>query len=206
LLLIGVVIALALLLRSFLSAPDSRKPSVTQIALVRPPPPPPPPPKPQEKPPEPPKIKEEVKIDEPKPDPKPEEAKPADEKPASDKPLGVDAEGTAGSDGFGLAANRGGRDLLSTGSGRGAYYSSLLQRHFFEALSRNRKLLQAEFRVVVRVWLGDDGRVQRAEIVNGSGNSSVDEQIEATLADMSPLRDVPPAAMRPMQLRLSNRS
>jgi protein TonB len=73
-------------------------------------------------------------------------------------------------------------------------------------MSRNRKVLHDEFRVVVRVWLADDGRVTRADIVSGSGNAQVDQQIQVTLMDMPPLHDVPPSAMRPIQLRLSNRS
>lgn len=200
------MVAMVLMVMKFLSGPSAKKAGVQQIALIKQPPPPPPP-KPPEKPPEPPKIKEEVKIDQPKDEPKPDEPKAADEKPASDKPLGVDAEGGAGSDGFGLAGNKGGRDFLTTGGGGGgAYYSGLLQRQFFEALSRNRKVLKEEFRVVVKIWLGDDGRVQKADIVTGSGNAQVDDLIQLTLLDMNPLKDVPPSSMRPMQLRLSNRS
>ena len=151
----------------------------------------------------------DVAPEKPKEEPKPAEQKAPDEKPASDKPLGVDAEGTAGSDGFGLAANKGGRDILSTGTGTGsgaAYYTGLLQRSFFEAMSRNRKVLKDEFRVVVRVWFTDDGKVTKADIVTGSGNAATDDLIRVTLLDMNPLKDVPPSAMRPIQLRLSNRS
>lgn len=199
-------VAVVVLLARFLSAPTGKKTGVQQIALIKQPPPPPPP-KPPEKPPEPPKVKEEVKIDQPREEPKPAEPKAADEKPASDKPLAVDADGSAGSDGFGLAASRGGRDLLSTGGGGGgAYYSGLLQREFFDALQRNRRLLKDEFRVVVKVWIGDDGRVQKADIVTSSGNAQFDDQVQLTLLEMSPLKDVPPKSMRPIQLRLSNRS
>lgn len=202
---LALLVGVALLLMKFLSGPTAKPSGVRQVALIKQPPPPPPP-KPPEKPPEPPKVKEEVKIDQPKDEPKPDEPKAADDKPPSDKPLGVDAEGGAGSDGFGLAGNKGGRDYLTTGGGGGAYYSGLLQRQFYEALSRNRKVLKEEFKVVVKVWLGDDGRVQKADIVSGSGNPKVDDLIQLTLLDMSPLKDVPPSSMRPMQLRLSNRS
>jgi TonB family protein len=192
-------------LRHYLAHPADKGSGIHSIALINQPPPPPP--KPPEKPPEPTKVKEEVKVDEPKAPPKADDPKPAD-KPSSDKPLGLDADGAAGADGFGLGANKGGRDIAGSGGGggSGAYYSGLLQREFFEALSRNRKVLHDEFRVVVRIWLSDDGRVTRADIVSGSGNSQVDEQIQVTLMDMQPLRDVPPSAMRPIQLRLSNRS
>jgi protein TonB len=188
------------------SGGGTKKPGLQQIALIKQPPPPPP--KPPEKQPEPPKVKEEVKIDQPKPEPQPDQPKQADDKPASDKPLGVDADGSAGSDGFGLAANRNGRDLLTTGSGGGSgrYYTGLLQRNFFEALARNRKAPQAEFSVVVSILLGDDGRVQRVKIVNGSGDAAIDALIETTLAEMPALREVPPASMRQVQLRLNRRA
>lgn len=199
--------ALAWLIVHFVNSPKGpRKPSVQQVAILRQPPPPPP--KPPEKQPEPPKVKEEVKIDQPKPEPVPD--KPADPAPA-DKPLGLDADGSAGADGFGLAANKGGRDITTIGStvgggGSGRYFTGLLQRNFFEALARNRKAPLDEFSVVVRVWIGDDGRVQRARIENGTGNAELDRLIEATLADMSPLREVPPNNLRQVQLRLNRRA
>jgi periplasmic protein TonB len=212
-----VALAIALLMaagavfwfaKDFLKPGDTAKPGVQQVAILRQPPPPPP--KPPEKPPEPPKLKEEVKIDQPKPEPTPEAPKPAEAPPAPDQPLGLDADGAAGNDGFGLAANRGGRDLIGSRAGAGGsgggYYAGLLQRHFFEALSRNRKVLGQEFRVTVRVWIGDDGRVQRTEVVKGSGEADVDELIRTTLAGISPLREVPPSQFRQLQFLLSNRS
>ena len=205
LLALGLMVAVVYMMVRYLAAPAAKPHGVQQVALIKQPPPPPPP-KPPEKPPEPPKVKEEVKLDQPKEPPKPNEPKAPDEKPAADKPLAVDADGAAGSDGFGLEGNRNGRDLLNTGNGGGAYYSGLLQRQFFEALSRNRKVLKDDFRVVVKVWIGDDGRVQKAEVVNGSGNVQVDDLIRVTLLEMNPLKDVPPSSMRPIQLRLSNRS
>ena len=195
-----------LIVQSMQGKSAARKPSVQRVAILKQPPPPPP--KPPEKPPEPPKIKEEVKLDTPKPEPVPD--RPADPAPA-DKPLGVDADGAAGSDGFGLAANRGGRDITTIGTaggggGLGRYFTGLLQRNFFDALARNRKAPQDEFSVVVKVWIGDDGRVQRTAIVNGSGNAELDQLIEATLAEMAPLREVPPGNLRQVQLRLNRRA
>jgi protein TonB len=201
--------AMAWVIHKFASGNTQKKPGPQQIAILKQPPPPPP--KPPEKPPEPPKIKEEVKIDEPRPDePKPAEPKADDAKPASDKPLGLDADGAAGSDGFGLAANRGGRDITigngTGGGGTGRYFTGLLQRNFFEALSRNSKSAQQEFSVVVSILLGEDGRVQKAEIVSSSGNADIDALIQSTLKDMPALREVPPASLRQVQLRLNRRA
>ena len=129
-----------------------------------------------------------------------------------DKPLALDADGAAGSDGFGLAANKGGRDITTIGSatagggGSGRYFTGLLQKNFFDALARNRTAPQGEFSVVVKVWIGDDGRIQRTLIVNGSGSNELDQLIEATLAEMTPLREVPPGNLRQVQLRLNRRA
>lgn len=186
------------------------RPKVQQVAILRQQPPPPPP-KPPEKPPEPPKVKEEVKIDQPKPPPEPEAARPVESPP--ERPLGLDADGSAGSDGFGLAANRGGRDITTIGSSAGGgggalgrYYTGLLQRNFFEALARSRKAPQDEFSVIVRVWLSESGTVARAQVVDGSGNAQLDELIVTTLSDMAPLREVPPPHLREVRLRLNRRS
>ena len=48
--------------------------------------------------------------------------------------------------------------------------------------------------------------MQRTQIVNGSGNHELDQIITTTLAEMAPLRDVPPANLRQVQLRLNRRS
>jgi len=203
---LGFLVGLGATVVSLIGKTAAHKPGVQQIALIKQPPPPPP--KPPEKPPEPPKVREEVKVDQPRPDvPKPDEPKQADDKPASDKPLALDADGSAGSDGFGLGANKGGTALLATGGGGNArYFTGLLQRNFFEALARNRKAPLSEFSVVVSVWLGDDGRVQRTEIVNGSGSDQIDTLIQSTLAEMAPLRELPPSNLRRVQLRLNRRA
>jgi protein TonB len=206
--LLGLALLAALVfgMHKVLGGEAPRKPRLQQVAILRQPPPPPP--RPAEKLPEPPRIKDEIKLDEPKP--KSDEPRPADDKPAADRPLGVDADASAGSDGFGLAANRGGRDITTigagTGGGSGRYYTGLLQRNFFEALARNHKAPQSEFSVVVRVWLAEDGQVQRTQIVNGTGSQQLDDLIVTTLAEMAPLREVPPGNLRQVQLRLNRRS
>lgn len=80
-----------------------KKRQVQRITLVKPPPPE----KIKEKPPEP-EIKKEEKIVEPEPKEVPEETEDSakDEPPPGDD-LGLDSDGTGGSDGFGLAAKKG---------------------------------------------------------------------------------------------------
>src|SRR5215470_7935612 len=105
------------LVRGFLnSAPPQSKKVVQEIHVIRPPPPPPDLPPPPPPPPE-----EEVKLKEPPPEPTPTNDPPPGEQ------LGLDAQGAAGSDGFGLAARPGGRDLLASGNSAYVWYAGVLK-------------------------------------------------------------------------------
>jgi len=199
---LGLALAVALvitLIRSFLTSAGHEKPKVQQVFLFKPPPPPPPPkeePKPEVK-------KEEVKIPEPPKAPEQQQSNAPE-----GKQLGLDADATAGSDGFGLAANRGGRDLIGGGGGgnRNAWYAGIVQQQIQQALSRNKKLRSEEFRVVVNIWLRADGAVQRSELVGSSGKSDTDEVIRTALSDLPPLKEAPPGDMpQPVRLRITNR-
>ena len=200
-----VLVAIGLIVRSFLAdAGKPKKHTTHQIAIVRPPPPPPPP-KPEVKPPE--MKKQEVKIPEP-------EAKP-DQPPTPDKPpgerLGLDAEGTGSGDAFGLQANKGGRDITSIGGGGGsraqyAWYTSLIKRHFDEELQKDRKLRNLDYRAIVRVWLAKDGSISRVEIAGSSGDAQTDEALKVAFHGMRPLREPPPESMpQPVRLRITAR-
>jgi len=197
-----LLVLLGLGLKSLLG--DAGKPKkhvVQQISLLKPPPPPPPP-KPQEKPPEHEIKKEEVKIDQPKP-----ETKEAANQPQEGKQLGVDAEGGAGGDGFGLVGNKGGRDLLVGGGGAAfAFYTNIVQRHLQEELGRNRRLKLTDYRIVVRIWLSRTGVVQKAELATSTGDLEVDEGIRTALLNAGALREPPPENLpQPLKIRITNR-
>lgn len=204
----GVTLAIALIalaIRTLDSPPAPKKPTAQQIKLVRPSTPPPPP-KPPEKPPEPPKIKEEVKVDTPRPQEPPKAA----EAPPPAERLGVDATGTGQGDGFGLAANPGGRDVTQSaptvgggGGGGGvgggiaraqyAGYRDVLTRHINEQLARVAELRSTEGPIAVLVWLDRSGRIERVDLRDASPRQV--ELITRSLMSSSPLRDPPPAAM-----------
>ncbi len=185
---------------------EAPKRTVQRITVLRPPPPPPPPPK-QEKPPEPPKVKEEVKIDPPKPAEQPK----ADAAPPPG-PLGVDAQGTGPGDGFGLAGRPGGRDIVLGGGGGGgatnalanATFASGVARHVAQELARDAKLRASEYRVVLHVWINRDGRVERHQIVTGSGNAEVDAWVTEGMARIGSLRQpVPEGLPHPLRIRVT---
>ena len=205
---VAVLGGLGVVLHGWLSAPaKSPKPKIQQIAVLRQQPPPPPP-KPEEKPPEPELKKEEVKL--PDPEPEPQDAK-NEPPPAQD--LGVDAQGAAGSDGFGLQGRPGGRDITeigAVGNGRGGgnlfgFFTSLIQSHVQEELSRRDRLRSADYRATVSVWFAQDGRISRAEIVNGTGNPEIDTEIRSALVAASALQPPPPGLPQPVKLRVTSR-
>jgi len=204
------VSVLAFALKSLLSNDGKpRKASVQTIAVLRPPPPPPPP-KPEEKPPEPELKKEEVKLPDPEPEPQQ-----ADDQPPPGQQLGLDADGSGAGDSFGLAANKGGRDVTTIGDSGGggvnraqfAFFTRELQAQLQEALLRNEKLKSAQYKAVVKVWLDASGAIDRVEISGGTGNGEIDETIRVALADSPRMKSPPPADMpQPVKLRLTSRN
>lgn len=185
------------LVRNFLSSPASApKQVVQQIQLIRPPPPPPdlPPP-----PPPPPEEKVDVQEHQ-KPDPTPSNDPPPSEH------LGLDAEGGAGGDAFGLIGNKGGRDLLASGGSAFAWYAGVLKDQIVNQLSAEKKVRSGEYTVTVRVWVRGDGSIQKVSIVQGSGDRARDQIIEAALEHLDRLPQAPPADMpEPISLRIVSR-
>lgn len=201
-LLLGVVGLVSWGAMTLMAGGKGHKKQVMQIALLKPPPPPPPPP-PQVKPPEPPPPQEEVKI--PQPEDKPPEP---DNSPPPEGPLGVDAAGSGDGDNFGLAARKGGTDITKIGTGggglgkdRAAWYGGLVRSYLQAQLAKNEKLRNSDYRVQVRVWFASDGRLERFELVDSTGNADIDENIKVTMGKMPPMRQAPPDGL-PQPVRL----
>lgn len=174
-------------------------PKVQEISLVQPPPPPPPPPKLEEPPPP-----EEVDVPEPEPEPEPvaEDAPPEEAPPGED--LGLDAEGVAGADGFGLRARKGGRGLIGGGD-RNRWYAGVIQRDLQSLLSNDDDARGAKYSVVVKLWISPDGRVERFEVSDSTGSDKSDAALKRTLSGLR-LSDAPPEDMpQPIKLRVSAR-
>lgn len=174
---------------------------VVSVNLVPLPPPPLPPPEP--KPPEP-------EMEEP---PLPEPAPPeAIEEPPVGELLGLDTDQTGDGGLFDLVPNRGGRSITDGDAPSGdprarfAWFTGQVQSHLKMNLRRRPELRETDYQVVLRVWFGRDGRVERYELAGSSGNPEIDRNLRLSLDALPPLSQPPPADMpQPVTLRISNR-
>ena len=197
-----------------------KKEQISTVTLLKPPPPP----DVKEKPPEPEVPKEAPKqtIETPVDTPQPQEAQdqPQDNTPAGSE-LGVEGEGGAGSDAFGLRGGiKGGRSItLGGGGGKGGLnrlslltrYGGYVAKMQEEIKSRVRKTLdqnggipKGKLHALVKISLDGQGRVLTSQIVNSSGDDRVDEAIRTTLRGLK-LSEPPPEGMPSgMTLKISS--
>jgi periplasmic protein TonB len=124
-----------------------------------------------------------------KPDPTPSKDPPPSQQ------LGLDTEGAAGGDAFGLVGNKGGRDITAAGGSAFAWYAGLLKDAILDQLNEDRKVRSGNYRVTVRAWVRTDGSVDRMEIVRGSGDATRDRAIESDLEHVKRLPQARPTGM-----------
>jgi hypothetical protein len=176
------------------------KKNVQQVTLVKMPPPP----KKYEKPPEIEK-KEEVKKDEQVEVPQQQQDKAQDQPPPGNQ-LGVDAEGGAGGDSFGLVGNKGGRALISGSGGmdllrRYQGYTSNLQAEISRELTKKGKISSGGREALVKIVLDDKGYILSHVVYSSSGSRQVDNAIDEVLDLMKKVSEPPPEGM-PRILRI----
>jgi protein TonB len=167
---------------------------VQVVQVIRPPPPPPP-----DEPPPPPPEKTEQALPKDEPEPAP------DNTPApADQPLGVDAEGTAGGDAFGLAARRGGSDLVGgTGSAPFAWYQNRITDAIREHLSSIACAKSAKGSLSFHLLMEADGRFKQVQLATTTGNQKVDQCIESALGSMPKMTDpLPPGMPEQVNIRI----
>jgi periplasmic protein TonB len=168
-----------------------------EIHIIRPPPPPPdvppPPPPPDEK------VVDIAHPEEPDPTP-------SNDPPPSEQ-LGLDAEGSAGGDAFGLLGHKGGRDLLASGGDAFSWYAGLLKSEILDRLQEERDARRGPYSAEVKVWIRGDGTIERASLTHSTGDRSRDRAIEAALSRLSRISQSPPSDMpQPISLRIVSRA
>lgn len=188
---VGVGLVSATISKIMSGKPPPAKMTVHEVRIVRIPPPPPPP----DQPPPPP---EEVDVPEPEQQPEPT---PSDEPPPGD--LGLDAEGVAGGDSFGLNARPGGRDLVGSAKSQLTWYAGLVQSAILAELNNEKLSRSRAYSVPIKVWVREDGSIEKTELAKSTGDGEVDRAIEKALARVVRIPYAAPAQMpQPMTVRL----
>ncbi|NJD07012.1 MAG: energy transducer TonB, partial [Methylococcaceae bacterium] len=198
--LIVAVAGLAYRYRDLLKKPVQLRRQVQQVSLLPPQPPPPQPVTPT-----PPPAPKEDPVPPPEPEPEPEPA-PSEQQPPQET-LGLDSEGAAGGDAFGLVGRKGGRGLIGGGGGGNAmiWYGQQAGRLLEAELRRllvGSPAQSSAYTVTVEVWISSDGRLIRAELNSGSGTAEVDQALRAALPKLRLAMDRPPPESLPQPLRL----
>jgi TonB family protein len=180
------------------NAPMHKVTTITRVLL------PPPPPL---KPPEPEKIEEQPKQAIPKPIEKPQE-KPQVKQVQAPPHSPLTAEAGTGPNPYGLQVGNGSGDVIGgTASGGGGdrwqLYAGTIRSEVLGALRRDDKTRFGRWRVAVRIWLSGAGTVTRADIVNSSGDPTVDAAIHRDLDGLG-VGQAPPQGMpQPVHLRIA---
>lgn len=197
-LLLVVIGLIANFIANIKDKPEKKERKIQAISVMKPPPPPPPPPK-VDKPPEPePEIEKQV-------EPEPEEIPDvADEAPPGD--LGLDAEGTAGSDGFGLAARKGGKGLFGGGGNPFSWYGKKASTDIQDILSESDDLRRKGYTAIIKLWVEADGSIKRFELARGSNDAQIDDLLTKLLAKYRKIDEPPPPGMeQPIKLKITSR-
>jgi periplasmic protein TonB len=217
----GMVIALLLtgilfLVKIFLAPDTGHRKDLVAVTLLKPPPPP----EPKEKPPEPEPPKEQPKENIVTPDEVQQQQDQNDDSPPPGADLGVDAEGGAGGDSFGLVGKKGGRAItLGGGGGNGGvgrlsllakygWYTSKIQdelkQQMRKRLDQNGGTPKGKYQATVHIVLDPQGVVLNYRIVASSGNDKIDEAIKLSLPGMRVSQPPPEGMPRSMTMRVSS--
>jgi protein TonB len=192
----AVGVGAVLMVHNFLSsAVPAQKKLVQEIKVIRPPPP-------EELPPPPPPPPDEAEVPEPEQQPDPVASN--DPPPGN---LGIDAEGGAGSDGFGLEGRKGGRDLLGSGGSALAWYSTLLKGEILEQLQDIKAVRSGSFAISLQLWIRPDGTIERARLTRSTGDTKRDDAITSAFANKVRISQGPPAdTPQPINIKLLSRA
>ncbi|OGU09102.1 MAG: energy transducer TonB [Geobacteraceae bacterium GWC2_55_20] len=202
LLIVGFVV------KVFLSDDGVKKKALYQVTLIKPPPP-----EEKVKPPEPEQQKETPKesIQTPTEIPQPQaQDQPQDNAPPAGADLGVEGEGGAGSDGFGLVGkgkNYKGRDITLGGGGgmnrlamltKYGWYTSKIQDEIKKQLKKRMDkeggVPKGKYEITLKILLDPQGTIKKYRIVASSGNDKLDDALKASLPGLK-ISQAPPDGM-----------
>ncbi|MGO9145403.1 MAG: TonB C-terminal domain-containing protein [Desulfomonilia bacterium] len=198
----------AFMVKTVLTEDKVRHKAVHTVTLLKPPPP-----QKVEKPPEP-----EVKQEKPQESQVVEQQDVPDNKSNKDEPppgdqLGLDAEGGAGGDAFGLVGRKGGHALVGSDPNGGpqslmqkyGWYVRIIEDQISRELVRKAKLPQGGLQTYVIISLDEKGNIVSYRIYNSSGSVQMDNAVYSALGLIKKIGEPPPEGMpRVLKIRVSS--
>jgi TonB family protein len=194
-----------------------KRDNVATVTLLKPPPV-----QVKEKLPEPEPVKEMKKEEmvDPAPGPQNEAQNNENDNTPAGENLGVDADGKAGGDSFGLVGKKGGRSILSGESGGGMGRLSLLskfgwytqiveteiRKKVMKHMDENGGIPRGKLQAIVQVSVNSAGSIVKYKIIGSSGNHKMDEAVKQSIGDIK-ISEPPPEGMpRTMSIRVTSQS
>jgi protein TonB len=204
---LALLVAAGLAVKSLFDGKGGAPKKPPRVSLLPNTPPPPPPPPKEEKKPEPPKEQKEVKVEEQQKNEPPPDQTLKMEGAAGDGPSSFGSGKVANEDmsKVGAAGVVGG-----TGSGtRSALvdpfnvYATSIKGELQRMLARRADLRKRRYGIDVHLWVGEDGRVARYELVGSTSDDETDAAIRNALASLPAFAEAPPPKMpQPVRLRI----
>ena len=136
-----------------------------------------------------------------------------DEPPPGDQ-LGLDAEGGAGGDAFGLVGRKGGRALVGSDPNGGpqsllqryAGYNRSIQDEIHKVFARG-NIPPGDLQTVVVLQLDDNGNLVKYRIYKSSGSEQMDSAVSRALSLIKKFNEPPPEGMpRVLRVEISSKA
>jgi periplasmic protein TonB len=75
-----------------------------------------------------------------------------------------------------------------------------------QALQRNKQLTEGQYKLVVTVWVKQNGDIEKLDVVQSDANPEIEQTVKAALNSMPAIREAPPEGMpQPIKLRITAR-
>jgi len=205
---VGIVflVLMGLLVKNLIGHGSGAAKKPPKISLIPTTPPPPPPPPKEEKRPDPPKEQKEVKMEQVE-----QKVEPA---PSAD----IKMEGAAGDGPSMFSAGKVTNEDLSkvggTGTGAGGgllnpfnTYAQSIKGELQRQLAKKSELKRRQYRIEIKVWISDEGKMKRYELLGTTNDGDMDQAIRSVLASLPAFSEGPPPKMpQPLRLRIVSSS
>jgi membrane protein involved in colicin uptake len=102
-----------------------------------------------------------------------------------------------------------GGEVKTIGSDGGAkfnWYAGVLKNQIQDALEKEKKLKESQYKLIVSVWLKSNGEIEKLEWSGSDAEPEIEKAVKSALDNMPAMREAPPEGMpQPIKLRITAR-